>query len=52
VSFTKAASRLFLSIAFSEHLYAAPVTRQCARGYYYREEPVPAVHCGGQCVSG
>ena len=34
-AFTKAASRLFLSIAISEQLYMQRLTWLCARSYYY-----------------
>ena len=38
VSFTKAPSRLFLSIAISEQLYAMPYLAVCTR-YYYGKSP-------------
>ena len=47
MSFTKAASRLFLSISISKQFFAAPYLAVCMR-LLLREESVPAVHCAGQ----
>ena len=47
VSFTKAASRLFLSISICKQLYTAPYLAVCTQ-LLLREESVPAVYCAGQ----
>ena len=49
VSITKPVSRLFLSIAISKQVYAAPYLAVCM-WLLLREEPVPAIHCAGQLV--
>ena len=47
VGITTPVSRLFLSIAISKQVYAAPYLA-VRMWLLLREEPVPAIHCAGQ----